>query len=180
MFDLERAITDWRQHMTEGGVASAEVLDELESHLREDVEEQVRSGTDVARAFDSAVRRIGTAAMLRNEFAKCGRPKRALRQQFLRSFFFVSATMAILIDVYTLIAFELSPLERGAGAFAVAGVTLYLFRLPFLPLWRQGVRRARMAEMMKAAGVIVPVWAFWALLRCLRPTRSPATSRNGR
>ena len=37
MFDLEQAVTEWRQRMTSAGIASADVLDELESHLRDQI-----------------------------------------------------------------------------------------------------------------------------------------------
>ena len=111
MFDLNLALSEWRRKMAAAGIESGELLDELESHLRDDVEEQVRSGADAEQAFDSAVRRIGTARALRKEFAKSGRPAGALLLRFLRSFYFISATVAIVTDLWALSSFELSPLE---------------------------------------------------------------------
>ena len=40
MFNLDQSIAAWRQQMVAGGIKSPRVLDELESHLRDDVEEQ--------------------------------------------------------------------------------------------------------------------------------------------
>jgi hypothetical protein len=72
MFNLEQAIADWRRQMTASGIGSPDVLDELEAHLREDVERQVRSGFAAQNAFEAAVQRIGWPARLRDEFAKAG------------------------------------------------------------------------------------------------------------
>ena len=60
-----------------GGVKSPEVLAELESHLREDVEQQMQTGTEAAEAFETAVQRIGQAAVLEGEFDKVGGLKAA-------------------------------------------------------------------------------------------------------
>ena len=48
MFDLDQAIVAWRRQMIAAGFNSAETLDELESHLRDDVE-QCRAGLVRAR-----------------------------------------------------------------------------------------------------------------------------------
>ena len=45
MFNLEQEITKWRQQLAAGGIKGREALDELESHLREDVEKQMDSGS---------------------------------------------------------------------------------------------------------------------------------------
>jgi hypothetical protein len=51
MFNLDHAISEWRRQMFAGGVKDSAVLDELESHLREDVERQTRSGVDAQKAL---------------------------------------------------------------------------------------------------------------------------------
>lgn len=71
MFDLESSITDWRQHMLSAGLHPSQ-LDELESHLREDISHQLQSGTDEFNAFKSAVRKIGRPQPLSTEFVKAG------------------------------------------------------------------------------------------------------------
>ena len=43
MFNLNQAIAEWRKQMAASGINLPEALDELESHLREDVDQQVRS-----------------------------------------------------------------------------------------------------------------------------------------
>lgn len=72
MFDLEQAIAKWRGRMADDGIKSPEVLDELESHLREGVQEQMQSGLNLQRAYEIASRRIGHANELKKEFNKVG------------------------------------------------------------------------------------------------------------
>lgn len=56
--------------MLEGGITSAVLLDELECHLRDDVEAQIESGSDALRAFEIAARSMGPATALKTEFQK--------------------------------------------------------------------------------------------------------------
>src|SRR5690349_5892669 len=70
MFDLERAIADWRQQMFAAGVKKAEILNELEAHLRDDLKRQVQSGLSPEEAFGVAVQRIGQSDSLAIEFEK--------------------------------------------------------------------------------------------------------------
>jgi hypothetical protein len=72
MFDLEKSISDWRRQMQSAGIKSPVPLDELEIHLREDVERQTKSGRSEADAFDSAVGEMGEARALKCEFKKAG------------------------------------------------------------------------------------------------------------
>jgi hypothetical protein len=44
MFNLGAAITNWRRQMAACGIKSPGVLDELESRLREDMEQRRRPG----------------------------------------------------------------------------------------------------------------------------------------
>jgi hypothetical protein len=73
MFELEKAIAEWRQQMVAARLGKGDALDELESHLREDIEKQIRAGVTPQQAFEVAVERIGGAQVLGSEFAKLGR-----------------------------------------------------------------------------------------------------------
>ena len=70
MFNLEQAITEWRRQMLAAGIKTPVPLEELESHLREEVEWQVQSGMEARQAFDLAVQRVGKAGALGAEFRK--------------------------------------------------------------------------------------------------------------
>lgn len=72
MFNLEQAIAKWRQQMLSGGIDSPEVLNELESHLRDDVAHEVQTGVSLETAFITSADRIGPAPVLKNEFKKIG------------------------------------------------------------------------------------------------------------
>jgi hypothetical protein len=86
MFNLDQSIAEWRRQMMAGGIKTAEALDELENHLREDVEQQMRAGMDAEAAFEGAIQRIGQAGALSREFAKVGktRQRRNLKNILLR------------------------------------------------------------------------------------------------
>jgi ABC-type transport system involved in cytochrome c biogenesis permease subunit len=70
MFNLEQSIAEWRRRMLAAGVNNPGVLDELESHLREDVARQTRTGASAEQAFEVAVQCVGQPAALQQEFAK--------------------------------------------------------------------------------------------------------------
>jgi hypothetical protein len=72
MFDLEHAIAEWREQLASGGVSKPEVLDELESHLRDDIEQLMRSEISPAQAFQNAIHDVGQPGLLKTEFAKTG------------------------------------------------------------------------------------------------------------
>lgn len=86
MFNLEQAIAGWRRQMLAAGIKSPVPLEELESHLRDDVERQVAAGAGEARAFELAVQRIGQPAPLRKEFLKSANFKTLLLRK-LKGFF---------------------------------------------------------------------------------------------
>jgi hypothetical protein len=75
MLNLEQSIAEWRRQMLAAGVNNADVVDELENHLREDVARQVQLGESPELAFETAVQRIGHAGSLKREFAKLGGKK---------------------------------------------------------------------------------------------------------
>jgi hypothetical protein len=70
VFNLETAIQAWRKHMTEAGVKTPVQLDELESHLRDAVEDRIRVGLTGAQAFDAATQQLGHAIEIKSEFQK--------------------------------------------------------------------------------------------------------------
>src|ERR1043166_9250687 len=73
MENLENKIAEWRKQMADGMDPSA--LDELESHLRDDIENELRSGAAPQQAFATAVRRIGPASVIVSEFKKVAKTR---------------------------------------------------------------------------------------------------------
>jgi hypothetical protein len=70
MFDLEKSILEWRQQMLAAGIKTPVPLEELEIHLREEIDQQMKSGLSEQEIFNSAVQKIGQANMIQNEFQK--------------------------------------------------------------------------------------------------------------
>ncbi len=75
--------------MRAAGIKTSEVLDELESHLRDDVEEQLRGGVTEQEAFEGAVPRMGQASLLEREFAK-GQGRNLALQRILEGFLYIA------------------------------------------------------------------------------------------
>jgi hypothetical protein len=148
MPDLEERIAAWRKQMAAGGIKTPAVLDELESHLREDVEQQVRAGSNPMQAFDAAVNRIGKSDLLNAEFAKIAGMKEA------RSGKVIGVACCLLALPFSAMAIpnfltirELSLGERVLGFAAVIltflSIASWRFSYKFLPVIRnRSVRSA--------------------------------------
>lgn len=72
MFDLEQSIADWRKQMLTAGIKTPVPLEELEIHLRDEIERQMKLGLNERENFNAAVLQIGQAGILKNEFKKVG------------------------------------------------------------------------------------------------------------
>jgi Cytochrome C assembly protein len=70
VFDLERRIQQWRQTAAETLGDRPEVMDELEGHLREEMQRLVQSGQAPELAWEAALQRLGEPGRLAEEFAK--------------------------------------------------------------------------------------------------------------
>ena len=68
MFDLERELAEWRRKMATAGLTTPDIIRELEGHLRDDIEQQMKSGISGPAAFQAAVQRIGHPSVLKDEF----------------------------------------------------------------------------------------------------------------
>src|SRR5260370_30050969 len=74
MANLEERITQWRRELAESLGGSAEVLEELEGHLRDEIGRLVQAGQPAEHAFDAAVTRLGAPQALAAEFARLAPP----------------------------------------------------------------------------------------------------------
>jgi len=72
MFNLEQSILEWRKQMLAAGIKTPVPLEELEIHLREEIERQMDSRLSEQKAFEVSVQQIGQAGILKTEFAKAG------------------------------------------------------------------------------------------------------------
>ncbi|EEF62679.1 permease prefix domain 1-containing protein [Pedosphaera parvula] len=118
MFNLDQAITEWRRQMVAGGIKSPEALEELESHLRDEVEQQMRLGASGQQAFEVAVQRIGQANALKEEFQKVGVSKTVLPRG-------VKTVLAV-IFAGSILALNLSIKDELQALFLIDGLLLSL------------------------------------------------------
>jgi hypothetical protein len=138
MFNLDSAISEWRRKMISAGIKCPDVLDELESHLREDVEQRMRSGAMAKQAFREAVERVGAADNLNREFAKVRRPGARLSRNTLRAVWITTAVFVFAIETWTLLIYDITIPERIFGIVMVTLVAGFIGALPDLNrfLWR--------------------------------------------
>jgi hypothetical protein len=164
MFSLDQAIADWRRQLDAAGIRSSEVLAELEGHLRDEIEGQMRSGANEQQAYQTAAARIGLPSTLKAEFAKVSKGNRRPRWMFFRTFYFASVAFMLLINTWTLLEYEMSPLERFFGVCAVSLICMYLAGLPYLLNSLSPALYSRLAKVIKMTSSLVWVWPIWALL----------------
>jgi hypothetical protein len=115
---LENKIAEWRQQMLAAGIKSPVPLEELESHLREEIEQQMKSGSSMSEqeAFDFSVQKIGQPGELKTEFKKAHKT-----------------------DMNT----KLKPLGIiAAFGSIIAGVLLEVFTDSFISLHHEGIQGA--------------------------------------
>ena len=163
-FNLEQAIARWRRQLTDAGLKSPAALDELEDHLRDEIERQLQSGAPPQTAFETAVARMGEAAGLKAEFAKLNRAN-AGTQKFLRAFYFGAVAFIALVNTCTLLASETGPLEKAVGFFTLSLVSLYLGCLPHLLGSLSGRPYCRLVKAIKLAASLLWLWPTLALLQ---------------
>ena len=70
MFDIDTQIEEWRRTVSAHFGDRGDVVDELEAHLRDDLDRRIRSGVAPQRAWADACARLGDARQLAGEFAK--------------------------------------------------------------------------------------------------------------
>ena len=86
MFDLEKSIVAWRRQMQAAGIKTPAHLDELEGHLRAEIEVRLRSGAAAKQAFALAVQCVGEPAAVQHEFAKASAARGTRRERWKRAF----------------------------------------------------------------------------------------------
>lgn len=70
MRDFEKQNADWRRSITKALPHRSEAFDELEAHLRDEIDTLIRSGTSPEQAFDLAVCKLGQPSAIDAEFDK--------------------------------------------------------------------------------------------------------------
>jgi hypothetical protein len=127
MFNLEQSIVDWRQRMLAAGIRTPAPLEELESHLRDDIEQRVKSGVPLQQAFENAIQQIGKANMLNKEFKKVEETKEDCDHKLLQ---ILLAVVTILVPLLlgSMVLFKIgsfSQLTFGQQLSELAAVAIF-------------------------------------------------------
>ena len=157
MFNLNEAVVEWRRQMLAAGIKAPVPLEELENHLRDDVERRVRSGASAQQAFEAAVQRIGEARALQVEFAKTAESKKTWEERKLKTFCIVFAASAY-VTPFALSApkpwSRMNPTDRWLGLAAVALTVVFMFSGLFLHRFLPLIRDKRIRTRVQFAGAI--------------------------
>ncbi len=68
MFDLEKAVKDWRKSLNANEALEDGDKEELESHLRDKIEYLIDQGSSEENAYEEAIAKIGTSQILGTEY----------------------------------------------------------------------------------------------------------------
>jgi len=167
MFNLEQDIQAWRRQMSTNGRVSAETLEELESHLRDDIECQMRAGKEPKEAFEAAIARLGNLEVLEKEFAKTKKHGTHPSMKFLKVCYLTSSALALAICAWSLGVFELSAGTRIAGLCFLGALAIYFVKIPILIQSLSHAAFTRFLTMIKLGSIVLVVWPAWALLAAL-------------
>ncbi|MDB6029843.1 MAG: hypothetical protein JWM16_181 [Verrucomicrobiales bacterium] len=83
MFNLDDSIKAWQQQLDANGLHNPDILEELESHLRDDIKDRLQAGANPEQAFALAVQRLGQPELLEREFEKTTQPQERVKEAFL-------------------------------------------------------------------------------------------------
>jgi hypothetical protein len=163
MFNLEPAIAEWRRQMVKAGINSPAPLEELDCHLREEIERQMQAGMAAQPAFELAVQRVGQAGALKIEFKKISACAQRLPPRYLRRYCYIVAPFILLVSLVMPAVAEINLIE------VVGGVLLALYT-GSLPRWHSLLANPR-SRLVQAAllvgGFFVFTWPVWAVFGLL-------------
>ena len=149
MFDLEKQIGLWRHHLQLRGSLSESDIDELESHLRDEMDDLKKSGLSDDEAFLLSVKRLGNIDMISREYSKVN-TENVWKQLILVRAAHNYGEIA-LVTVLCLIAGTLTKLPElfGHEPFTEGGEiyirNLALFILPFISfyfIWKLSAKKS--------------------------------------
>lgn len=168
MFNLEQSIADWRKQMLAGGIKTPVPLTELESHLRDDVEQQLRKGIGAQAAFDAAAKQLGRADMLRQEFKQDRLDIRLSSPIYLHVYCFLAAPLMISM-VWASPETGANSVSQLVSVTAALLIALYVGCLPLFYL-RLFAGQSRLMHAVLPIGYwFMLTWTPFALLSVLIP-----------
>jgi hypothetical protein len=164
MFNFEQSIAEWRQQMLAAGIKTPVPLEELEIHLREEIERQMKSGLSEQNAFEISVQHVGQPKVLEGEFKKDERTFMKRTVKIGAGIAGILIGMALTIPGSIQLRDELVMANGKFGLWLLGGLLICwsfaLFQQIFLPKASNGeFERAKMTpvkQIMKTgAGIVV-------------------------
>ena len=110
MSDIERQIEQWRKRLRASDALNDSDIEELEGHLREEVERLRRSGLSYAESFLVARYRLGETETLEVEYAKIHPSRRSLLRL---------SWMAVGVLIYLVAGYVVSGASRGGTVLGI-------------------------------------------------------------
>jgi hypothetical protein len=162
MFNLEQSITAWRQQMLAAGIKIPAPLEELESHLRDDVEQQIRSGLSAQQAFEAAAKRLGQANPLSKEFAK----EPSTRGLVIGNLIVMFCVVCYGWGFMWLNSAEKNHTQWLLGAIAISLIMLMMGSSIFVTLFLHRVLPKARIRRIGRAGMIVAVLGWLGVISC--------------
>jgi hypothetical protein len=126
MFDLNRQIDLWKRAFAAKKTCSSDELEELESHLREQVEAMIAAGHSQEEAFAQSASRLGARDAVCREFAK---------NDFLGDWLAIRAgnAMVALVGLAAVVLAIAVEIEKQDGLLAAhIGAIVFAYLVPFL------------------------------------------------
>lgn len=164
MFNLDESIREWRLQMEARHVAATEALNELESHLREDIQHQLGSGLPEQKAFEAAVKNLGEADQLKREFNKAGSTDEVKQHRLLGALMGLFAAIYASVSGYGVLTHEMTLGERTLGMGAIVLTVLLLFGIPALYQFLPVLPRKRNRLSVQVACVLPMI--IWLMISC--------------
>ncbi len=158
-FDLESWVQSWKESLRGQGAFTAGDVEELESHLRDTVDELSRTGLSERESCVAASQRLGSADALAREFGKINRGEIWRRRLQWMLAGYLGATLVFSIGRSGLYSI---PLLETFNIYAVAALltVAFLGALTF----RVGAIFERLAKWRQSAGTLKTVaWGLFIL-----------------
>jgi putative ABC transport system permease protein len=130
MFELEKAITNWRKNMGADPVLEPGHIAELESHLRDKIDELVSSGRTPEQAFAEAAGALGEREVIGSQFYKAFTPRRSGRPSWQPPRFFPGLAWN-----YVRTAARIFRRNRAFTSISVLGLALGMLTFLLIMTW---------------------------------------------
>jgi hypothetical protein len=147
MFDLNEQIKKWRCALVQSEAFDKSDIDELESHLKEEIERLITLKLSEEEAFWVAIHRIGDRGALASEFAKVNWPAMLKRRIFrmaagILAYLFASYLAGAVSQVCLFLAGLGGIRSYGLGLvgalsnLAILGLVIFFFCLSYRHNWK--------------------------------------------